>query len=609
MNHFRAILKLANPYRKFVWLNVLFNVLYAVFNVLSVFSFIPILGILFGQEERVYKKPVYNGIFKLFDYLKESLNYKVTHLIETEGIEKALLFICVLSFTLFFLKNLFRYFASFILVFLRTNVVKDLRDKLYTKIVELPISYFSEKRKGDTIARMTTDVYEVEESFLTSLETIVREPLTIILTLASMLAISLKLTIFVFVLLPISGFIISFISKKLKAKSIKAQNEVGLFLSFIEETLTGLKVIKGFNAENSITKKFLNSTSKFKNLMTNVLHKQSLASPMSEFLGSTTIILILWFGGKMVLSESSTMNPQDFFGYIGLFYLVLNPAKAISVAFYKIQKGNASAGRIMEILNIENSALDSKNTIVKTDFTDKIVFKNIYFKYKDEYVLKNFSFTLKKGEKIALVGQSGSGKTTLANLIARFYDVEKGEILIDGVNIKNITQKSLRDLMGIVTQDLILFNDTVENNIKLGMENANFSQVKAASKIANSYEFIKNLPSQFKTIIGDGGNTLSGGQKQRLSIARAILKNPPIMILDEATSSLDTESEKLVQAALDKMMKNRTSLIIAHRLSTIQKADNIIVMKKGEIVEQGKHDKLLAKKGEYYKLVTMQSFG
>tara|TARA_R110001583_G_scaffold412_2_gene3838 strand:+ start:81054 stop:82880 length:1827 start_codon:yes stop_codon:yes gene_type:complete len=608
MNYFKKILKYAKPYVKFAWLNVIFNILYAVFNVLSVLGFIPVLGILFDQEEKIYKKPVYNGINTLFNYVQGSLNYQVTEMMESGGIDRALLFICILSFSLFFFKNLFRYLASFVLVYLRNGVVKDVRDSLYHKIIELPLAYFSEKKKGDIIARMTSDVQEVEVSFLTSLETIVREPLTIILTLISMFAISAKLTLFVFILLPVSGFIISAIGKKLKANSLLAQQETGNFLSFIEETLTGLRVIKGFNAEEKIEKKFTNSTTKFRNLMTSVLHRKTLASPMSEFLGSATIIAILWFGGRLVLGENSDMSPQEFFGYIGLFYLVLNPAKAISTAFYNIQKGNASAERILNILETESDIVDKPNATIKTSFNSEISFENISFKYKDEFVLKDFSLKIPKGQTVALVGQSGSGKSTLANLITRFYDVNKGVVKIDGIDIKDISQKSLRGLMGIVTQDSILFNDTVKSNISLGVESTTLEQVVEASTIANADEFIKNLPLKYETNIGDSGNTLSGGQKQRLSIARAVLKNPPIMILDEATSALDTESEQLVQIALEKMMENRTSLVIAHRLSTIQKADLIVVMKQGEIVEQGKHSDLLDKKGEYSKLVTMQSF-
>jgi len=454
---------------------------------------------------------------------------------------------------------------------------------------------------------MTSDVQEIENSILTSIETIVREPLTVIISITIMLFMSVKLTLFVFILLPVSGFIISSISKKLKANSVKAQKETGRFLSFIEETLTGLRIIKGFNAENVIQKKFNSSTFSFKKLMTSVFHRQTLASPMSEFLGSATIIAILWYGGTEVLSKTSSLQPAEFFGYIVLFYTVLNPIKLITTTFYNIQKGEASAERIMTVLNTENTIKDIPNATRKEDFKSKIEFKNISFKYKSNYVLEDFSLTVHKGETVALVGQSGSGKSTLANLITRFYDVNKGEILIDGENIKHITKKSLRNLMGIVSQDSILFNDTVTNNLKLGIQNTSDTAIINASKIANADEFIQNLPQKYNTNIGDGGNTLSGGQKQRLSIARAVLKNPPIMILDEATSALDTESEQLVQIALEKMMKNRTSIVIAHRLSTIQSADKILVLKKGKIVEQGKHQELLAKKGEYFKLVSMQS--
>lgn len=608
MSSFKKIINYAKPYARFAWLNVLFNILYAIFNVLSVLGFIPVLGILFGQEEKVYEKPDYQGISSLYDFVEGSLNYKVTELMTSGGIDKALLYICLLSFSLFFFKNFFRYLASFVLVFLRNGVIKDLRDTLYKKILDLPIGYFSEKKKGDIIARMTADVQEIEFSFLKQLETVVREPLTIILTLISMFAISVKLTLFVFILLPVSGYIISALGKRLKANSILAQKETGNFISFIEETLSGLRVIKGFNAEDRIEKKFNASTNKLKSLMNRVLHRKTLASPMSEFLGSATIIAILWFGGRLVLSEGSDMAPQEFFGYIGLFYLVLNPAKAISTSFYEIQKGTASAARILKIIETENTIVDKKNPTVKETFEKNINFENISFKYKDDYVLEDFTLNIKKGQTVALVGQSGSGKSTLANLITRFYDVNSGRIEIDGTQITDITQKSLRNLMGIVTQESILFNDSVANNVSLGVDNPTRERIVNACKIANAHEFINELPNGYDTNIGDSGNTLSGGQKQRLSIARAVLKNPPIMILDEATSALDTESEQLVQKALEKMMENRTSLVIAHRLSTIQKADNIVVLKKGKIVEQGKHDELYAKKGEYYKLVTMQSF-
>ncbi|MDC0176786.1 ABC transporter ATP-binding protein/permease [Polaribacter sp.] len=607
MSYFKDILKYEKKYRKFTLLNIAFNIFYALFNVLSVLAFIPVLNILFSADKKIIAKPIYGGITEIGSFAEKSFNYFISQKIINDGEINVLVFICTLSLSLFFLKNLFRYLASYAITFLRTGIVKDLRDKLYEKIIELPISYFSEKRKGDIIARMTSDVQEVENSILSSVQVIVREPLTVIISISIMLFMSLKLTLFVFILLPISGFIISSISKKLKAKSIKAQKETGTFISFIEETLTGLRVIKGFNAENILEKKFNNSTNNFKKLMTSVFHRQTLASPISEFLGSATIIAILWYGGTEVLSKTSSLEAGKFLGYIVLFYTVLNPIKLITTTFYNIQKGEASAERIMEILNTKNSITDKPNAIVKGNFENKIEFKNISFKYRDDYVLNNFSLTVKKGETVALVGQSGSGKSTLANLITRFYDVNKGDILIDNTNIKEVTKKSLRDLMGIVSQDSILFNDTITNNIKLGTLNASDEAILEASKIANANEFIKDLPEKFNTNIGDSGNTLSGGQKQRLSIARAVLKNPPIMILDEATSALDTESEQLVQVALEKIMQNRTSLVIAHRLSTIQKADKIVVMKKGEIVEQGKHEELLLKKGEYFKLVTMQS--
>ena len=607
MKYFKDILKYEKKYRKFTVLNILFNILYAVFNVLSVLAFIPVLNILFGTEKKVIIKPIYEGITSIGSYLENSFNYFIYQKIIDDGEINVLLFICLLSLSLFFFKNFFRYLASYVITFLRTGIVKDLRDKLYSKIVELPLAYFSEKRKGDIIARMTSDVQEVENSILTSIETIVREPLTVLISITIMLFMSLKLTLFVFILLPISGFIISSISKKLKANSVKAQKETGNFLSFIEETLTGLRIIKGFNAENVIAKKFNNSTTKFRDLMTSVFHRQTLASPMSEFLGSATIIAILWYGGAEVINKTSALDSSKFLGYILLFYTVLNPIKLITTTFYNIQKGEASAERIMTVLSTENSIKDKPNALTQVGFTNKIEFKNISFKYKNDYVLKDFSLTIYKGETVALVGQSGSGKSTLANLITRFYDVNKGNILIDNQNIKDVTKKSLRELMGIVSQDSILFNDTISNNIKLGNQNATDTAILEAAKIANADEFIQNLPEKYNTNIGDSGNTLSGGQKQRLSIARAVLKNPPIMILDEATSALDTESEQLVQTALEKMMQNRTSLVIAHRLSTIQKADTIVVMKKGKIVEQGKHEELLALKGEYFKLVTMQS--
>lgn len=601
------ILRFAKPYKFYGILNIIANVLYAFFNVLSIIIFIPTLGILFDNQEKVYQKPVYEGFSNLKTYAENSLNYFLTDKVSADGPMAALAFICIASVIIFFLKNLFRYAALYFLAYLRTGMVKDIQDQLYHKTVDLPISFFSEKRKGDLLARMTSDVKEVEGSIINSLEALVREPITIVIVLATMLGISVKLTLFVFLFLPIAGFLISVVGKKLKAQSAEAQKETGKFLSFLEETLTGLKVIKGFNAEQNLAKKFTDSTDKFKNIMTSVLHRKGLASPFSEFLGVAVVITVLWYGGSLVFAEGSSLKPQDFMGYIGLFYTIINPVKAITTVNYSIKKGNAAAERIFEILETKNPIADKTDAKTVTDLKKGITFTNVAFKYEDELVVKDFNLTIEKGHTVALVGQSGSGKSTIANLITRFYDVNSGSITIDGENIKNITKKSLRGLMGLVTQDSILFNDTVKNNICLGKPEATDEEIIEAAKIANAHDFIKDLPHGYETNIGDSGNKLSGGQKQRLSIARAVLKNPPIMILDEATSALDTESERLVQDALEKMMQNRTSLVIAHRLSTIQNADSIVVMNKGEVVEQGTHEELMKSQKGYKKLVELQT--
>jgi subfamily B ATP-binding cassette protein MsbA len=607
MNYFKKILRFAKPYKFYAFLNVLFNILYSIFNVLSIIIFIPTLGILFSTQEKVSKEPIYEGIGSLQVYLKDSLNYFLTLKVDQEGPVAALVFICIASIIIFFLKNGFRYAAMYVLAYLRTGMVKDIQDKLYFKTLDLPIGYFSETRKGDLLARMTSDVKEVEGSIINSLESLAREPITILIVLISMLAISPQLTLFVFIFLPIAGFLISVVGKRLKAQSLEAQKETGTFLSFLEETLGALKIIKGFNAEENLTSKFTDSTSRFKKIMTSVLQRKGLASPFSEFLGVTVVITVLWYGGSLVLGNKSTLTPQEFMGYIGLFYTIINPVKAITTVNYNIKKGNASAERIFDVLDTENTIKDAVNAKKLEDLSNQLTFTNVSFKYQDDYVLKDFSLDVKKGHTVALVGQSGSGKSTIANLVTRFYDVNNGEISIDGINIKDIKKKSLRGLIGLVTQDSILFNDSVKKNIGLGKENASDAEIIEAAKIANAHEFILDLPEGYETNIGDGGNKLSGGQKQRLSIARAVLKNPPIMILDEATSALDTESERLVQDALEKMMRNRTSLVIAHRLSTIQNADSIIVLNKGEITEQGTHEELMKAGKGYKKLVEMQN--
>ena len=603
----KKIIPFVLPYKSFAIWNIVYNILYALFSTLSFIALIPMMQVLFNDAEKVTSKPNYNGILSITSYGKDYLYYYITRLTDNSGQEYALLLVVVLIIITFLFKNLFNYLASYHIMHLRNGVLKDMRIALFEKIISLPLGFFSEKRKGDVMARMLGDVGEFQNSFFTVLELVVREPLTIIFTIVTMFSISSKLTFFVFIFIPISGFIISRLGKNLKSKSQKAQEESGYFISILEETLGGMKVLKSYNAEKRFGNKFSDSISRLVKLSNSIGNKNNLASPLSEFLGILTIAVLLWYGGKMVLLDHS-LKGAVFLTYMGLAYNILTPAKAISKASYQVKTGLAAAERVFSVLETENTITSKENAITKETFDDKIEIKNINFKYEEENVLKNFSIEVSKGKTVALVGQSGSGKSTIANLLTRFYDVQEGTILIDGLNIKDMNLQSLRGLMGLVTQDSILFNDTIKNNILLGKENASDEEIIEALKIANAYEFVKDLPNGIETNIGDAGNKLSGGQKQRLSIARAVLKNPPIMILDEATSALDTESEKFVQVALENMMQNRTSIVIAHRLSTIQKADNIIVMQKGEIVEQGTHDQLIALNGTYNKLVMMQSF-
>ena len=596
----------AKPYKGYGTLNIISNIFYALFGTLAFVSLMPMLKVLFNSSEPINTAPTYNGIVELGDYIENYINYFITQKVNNEGELKALMFMIFIIIGTFLLKNIFGYLALFFITFLRNGVLKDLRNDLYEKTVDLPLSYFSEKRKGDLIARISTDVLEIQHSFLSILELIVREPLTIIFTIIAMLALSPQLTVFVFIFIPVSGYIISLVGKSLKKQSDNVQKEQGHFLSILEETLGGLRVIKGFNAEPYFNSKFQESTSRFYHFSNILLNRKNLASPLSEFLGIAVIAILLWYGGSLVLVEK-TLAPDAFIVYMGLAYNILTPAKAISKAVYGVKKGDATAERVLEILNTDSPLKDKSNAAVKESFDSSISIENISFKYEDEYVLKNFSLEIPKGKTVAFVGQSGSGKSTIANLLTRFYDVNEGSIKVDGVDIKDITKKSLRGLQGLVSQDSILFNDSIKNNILLGVQDKSEEEILGAANIANAHEFIKDLPKGYDTNIGDGGNKLSGGQKQRLSIARAVLKNPPIMILDEATSALDTESEKLVQDALEKMMQNRTSVVIAHRLSTIQNADLIVVLQKGKIVEQGKNEELLKMKGVYYNLVKMQS--
>lgn len=607
MNYFKKIFKYALPFKKYMFLNIFFNILYAMFSALSFLSLMPMLEVLFGEKNATYEKPDFEGFKSLGNNLEDWINYQVS-VFAGEDPKLALVFVISSIIILFFLKNLFNYLAMFFITFLRNGVLTSLRVSLYKKIISMPLPFFSEKKKGDVISRITADVLEIQHSFLSILELIIREPLTIFFTLMAMFLISSKLTLFVLFFIPISGFIISLIGRSLKATSTLVQTEQAEFLSITEETLQGLKVIKGFVSELFFINKFKESNNKFYNYSNKLINRQNLASPISEFLGISVIGALLWYGGQLVLVDLE-LKPAAFLTYMGLAYGVLTPAKALSKASYSIKKGNAAAERVLEILESESSIKEIKNPIKKESFESDITFKNVSFKYDKESVLNNINFKIKKGQTVAIVGQSGSGKSTIANLIPRFYEVSSGEILIDDINIKKLSTADLRKLMGLVSQDSILFNDSILNNIKLSNSNASYKDVEKAAKIANADNFIENFEEGYDLNVGDGGGKLSGGQKQRISIARAVLGNPPIMILDEATSSLDSESEKLVQDALENLMKNRTSIIIAHRLSTIQKADTILVMNEGIISEQGNHKELIKANGIYSKLIKLQSFG
>ena len=594
------------PYKRQAFLNVFFNILYSLFSALSFVALIPMLDVLFGKAQPITEAPVYSGnLLDLGSYGKAYLNYKVGAL-AGENTIWALAIVIALVLSLFLLKNLFSYLASFFITYLRNGVLKDLRNNLYKKIVNQPIAFFSDQRKGDIMSRMIGDVNEVQNSMLSALESFIREPLTIIFSILVMLGISVKLTLFTFIFIPIAAAVISKIGKSLKKNSIAVQQEQGRFLSLIEETIGGLRVIKAFNAESIFSKRFADSSQTFNRLSNKVMNRQNLGSPMSEFLGILMIAVLLWFGGSLVLVDK-TLEGTQFIAFMGLAYNILTPAKAISRASYDMRRGNAAAERILEILDYDNPIKERENPVVIKDFTTAITLNNVTFAYAEQPVLTNFSLEVPKGKTVALVGQSGSGKSTIANLITRFYDVNEGAILIDGVDVKDMQTASLRKLIGVVSQDSILFNDTIKNNLLIGKPDATDEELITAAKIANAYEFINDLPEGFDTNIGDAGSKLSGGQKQRLSIARAVLKNPPIMVLDEATSALDTESERLVQNALENMMKHRTSIVIAHRLSTIQNADLIVVMQKGRIVEQGTHSELIQKNGMYKRLVEMQT--
>lgn len=594
------------PYKLRLVKSILFNLFHAIFGTLSIAMLAPILKILFGLQDDVTDKVPFAFDAKT---LEHTFYYYITIVKSTYGPASTLIFVGIIAVFATALKTGFAYLAAYETIYIRNGVVRDIRRKIFHKILSLPLPFFSEERKGDIISRMTGDVQEVESSIMSSLEMFFQSPILILVYLSAMLIMSWQLTLFVFVMLPVMGGLIGKVGKNLKRHSREGQNKMGELLSLMEETLSGLRIIKAFNAEKKIGQKFSEENEDYRRIQNRLMRRRSLAHPMSEFLGTIVIVIVLWFGGTLILSHSSSLTAPEFIAYIALFYSIINPAKNLTNAFYSIQKGLAAMDRIDDILTAESSIKEIEKPLHIENFEKQIEYRNVSFSYNEsKTVLKDISLTIPKGKTIALVGQSGSGKSTFVDLLPRFYDIDRGRITIDGKDIRDFSLYNLRELMGNVNQDPILFNDTIYNNIAFGVENATQESVENAARIANAHEFILQTEYGYQTVIGDRGGKLSGGQRQRLSIARAVLKNPPIMILDEATSALDTESEKLVQGALDNLMKNRTSIVIAHRLSTIRNADLICVFHEGEIVERGTHDELLKQNGIYTKLYNMQNF-
>ncbi len=605
MKKFYRVLAYIKPYYGYAGLNVIFNLLTIVFSLFSFALLIPFLNLLFGIDDLVTDKPELAFNTKS---LLEYLNYQISEVISSNGKIQALVYICIVLLISFFLRNFARFFAMYYMANVRIGAIKGIRNDIYTKLLILPLSFFTRHKKGDIIARVTTDVQEVEFSIMNYLEMIIRDPITIIAYFAFMVSMSPQLTIFVLVILPVTGFIIGRIGRSLRKQSKIGMTKFAGLLSTIEESISGLRIIKAFNAIDYSDKKFKWANNDYSKLLIWIYRRRDLSSPLSEFLSSVVIVIVLWFGGKMVLSDTPTIQAADFITYIVVFSQIIPPAKTFAQGFYSIQKGIASAERIFEVLDAEEVIEERPDALSIKSFEKCIEYKKVSFKYENEYVLKNIDLKIEKGKVIALVGESGGGKSTMADLLPRFYDVDKGELLIDGKNIVDLKINDTRGLMGIVSQESILFNDTIFNNIAFSEENVLEKDVIAAAKVANAHEFIIDTEKGYQTNIGDRGMKLSGGQRQRLSIARAVLANPPILILDEATSSLDTESEKLVQKALFNVMKDRTTVVIAHRLSTIQHADEIIVLKKGEIVERGTHGELISLDGVYSKLQQLQAF-
>ena len=604
---FKILRRFVPPYKKQLVLNIIFNILAALLTLFSFALIIPILEMLFGINTETYSYTPW-GSASIDKVVINNFYYYVQTIIASSGKSVALACIAAALVVMTGLKTGAAYMAAFFMISLRTGVVRDLRAMIYNKMVSLPIGFFSSERKGDVMARMSGDVTEVENSVMMSLDMMFKNPIMIVVCLAMMLFVSWQLTLFVFILLPIAGFIMGRVGKYLKRVSLEQQNQLGTIMSNIEETISGLRIIKAFNAEDKVRNRFAGENEKYRNLSRRMSRRYELAHPMSEFLGTATIAIVLWFGGTLILGGTDAITAPKFIYYMVIFYSIINPAKDFSKASYNIQRGLASMQRIDKILSATNPITDPEQPVELTAFKQGIKYQNVRFRYEDAWVIDNVSIDIPCGKTVALVGQSGSGKTTIADLLPRFYDVNEGSITIDGVDLRNYRVADLRGLMGNVNQEAILFNDSFFNNIAFGVENATQEEVEQAARIANAYDFIMATEQGFDTNIGDRGCKLSGGQRQRISIARAILKNPPILILDEATSALDIESEHLVQEALDKLMHGRTTLVIAHRLSTIKNADLIVVMHEGKIVEQGRHDELIALGGTYKHLVDMQTF-